>query len=193
MRKEVDKYRDYCHRIREKNMFIPEAGMWSLFVIPMPPSWSKAKKNRMRNKPHQQTPDGDNLLKSILDAMFTKHNPDPNIKINDSHIWDARYSKIWGERGRIIHVLEDPPLKEIHKILKSIREKEALEEKLIYYAEYLKGRSCQCGEQKITGRALCTFCDRKIPVWIKQGLYKDLGEGFEQAFEDACRWLNFQI
>jgi Holliday junction resolvase RusA-like endonuclease len=193
MREAAAKYWDYASRIREKNMSIPEAGMWAIFVLPMPPSWPKSKRNKLRNKPHKQTPDGDNLMKAILDAVFSKHSNNPNIPKTDAHVWDARYSKIWGERGRIIHVLESPPLIKIHGVLRAIREKEKKEEKLAYYAEYLESRKCQCGETKITGRALCTFCTKKVPVHLTQGLWKELGDGFEEAFEEACRWLNFQI
>ncbi|WP_336242107.1 RusA family crossover junction endodeoxyribonuclease [Enterobacter cloacae] len=46
----------------------------------------------MDGQPHQQKPDLDNLKKSLLDALFE----------DDSHIWDARTSKVWGEIGMII-------------------------------------------------------------------------------------------
>ncbi|AIV30125.1 endodeoxyribonuclease RusA [Enterobacter cloacae] len=46
----------------------------------------------MDGQPHQQKPDLDNLKKSLLDALFE----------DDSHIWDARTSKVWGETGMII-------------------------------------------------------------------------------------------
>jgi len=58
----------------------------------MPKSWGKKKKEYFNGKPHQQKPDKDNLEKSLLDAIFN----------DDSHIWDGRVSKIWGEEGRII-------------------------------------------------------------------------------------------
>ena len=60
------------------------------FIIPMPKSWSKKKKAKMVGKPHQQTPDLDNLIKS-LDAIV----PD------DCGIWDKSAKKFWAETGRI--------------------------------------------------------------------------------------------
>jgi Holliday junction resolvase RusA-like endonuclease len=36
----------------------------------MPESWSKKKKERMNLKPHQQTPDADNLFKAFTDTLF---------------------------------------------------------------------------------------------------------------------------
>jgi Holliday junction resolvase RusA-like endonuclease len=58
----------------------------------MPKSWSKTKKLVMDGKAHQQRPDVDNLAKAICDAVFKE----------DSHIWDGRYTKVWGEKGAII-------------------------------------------------------------------------------------------
>lgn len=46
----------------------------------------------MAGKPHQQKPDKDNLEKALLDAIFGE----------DSHIWDGRVTKIWGETGKMI-------------------------------------------------------------------------------------------
>lgn len=46
----------------------------------------------MDGKPHQQTPDKDNLEKALLDAVYD----------NDCRVWDGRVSKIWGREGKII-------------------------------------------------------------------------------------------
>lgn len=61
------------------------------FVIPMPPSWSKKKRAEMLAMPHQQKPDRDNLLKAFQDAFSQ----------DDSHVWDGRTIKLWGEVGAI--------------------------------------------------------------------------------------------
>ncbi len=71
---------------------LPEAGYHITFVIPMPQSWSKKKRAQHAGKPHQQKPDKDNLEKALLDAVFDE----------DSHVWDGRVTKIWGEKGQII-------------------------------------------------------------------------------------------
>ncbi len=63
-----------------------------VFFIPMPKSWSRAKKNKMLFKPHQQKPDLDNLLKSVQDA-FNK---------DDSHAWGVMARKCWAITGMIV-------------------------------------------------------------------------------------------
>lgn len=88
----VMRYRMFCDEARLHGIRVPENGVHITFVLPMPQSWSKKKRASMDGQPHQQKPDLDNLTKSLLDALFE----------DDSHIWDARTSKIWGETGMII-------------------------------------------------------------------------------------------
>jgi len=57
----------------------------------MPKSWSKKKKAEMLGQPHQQKPDIDNLLKALMDAVLPE----------DSHIYDIRATKYWGNVGGI--------------------------------------------------------------------------------------------
>lgn len=61
------------------------------FVIPIPKSWPKYKKLEMNGKPHQQTPDIDNLVKAWMDALAT----------NDSFVHTVFAKKVWGEKGEI--------------------------------------------------------------------------------------------
>jgi Holliday junction resolvase RusA-like endonuclease len=61
------------------------------FVIPMPKSWSIRQKSLMNGRPHKQTPDLSNLLKSLEDAL----------RKEDKEIWDVHASKRWGETGLI--------------------------------------------------------------------------------------------
>lgn len=91
-RPEVLRYRAFCDEVRLNNVSLPESGYHVIFVLPMPPSWSKKKLSLMDGKPHQQKPDKDNLEKALLDAIFGE----------DSHIWDGRVTKIWGETGKMI-------------------------------------------------------------------------------------------
>ncbi|BFT80914.1 RusA family crossover junction endodeoxyribonuclease [Enterobacter roggenkampii] len=88
----VMRYRLFCDEVRLHGIQVPENGAHITFVLPMPQSWSKKKRAAMDGQPHQQKPDLDNLTKSLLDALFE----------DDSHIWDARTSKVWGETGMII-------------------------------------------------------------------------------------------
>lgn len=55
------------------------------FVMPMPSSWSAKERDRLSGKPHQQTPDIDNLCKSLLDHLAKE----------DKYIWHIEASKYW--------------------------------------------------------------------------------------------------
>ena len=62
------------------------------FYIKMPKSWSKKKKAEMYLSPHKQTPDIDNLTKSLMDCLLKE----------DSHIWSINARKFWYDHGAII-------------------------------------------------------------------------------------------
>lgn len=87
----VMRYRAFCDDIRARNCTVPESGAHITFHIPMPKSWSNKKRAEMHGKPHQQTPDVDNLTKALLDAIYT----------DDSGVWDMRTTKRWSEIGCI--------------------------------------------------------------------------------------------
>lgn len=87
----VMKYRAYKDEIRLRQVQVPEAAAHITFVLPMPASWSKKKRQSMSGQPHQQKPDVDNLHKGLLDALFD----------DDCRVWDHRVTKIWGESGAI--------------------------------------------------------------------------------------------
>jgi|TARA_R110000823_G_scaffold149486_1_gene280253 Holliday junction resolvase RusA-like endonuclease len=65
--------------------------IYCVFNIPMPPSWSKKKKEEMLGKNHQQRPDIDNLLKGLMDALLEE----------DSHIHTVYANKVWSDEGSI--------------------------------------------------------------------------------------------
>lgn len=88
----VMRYRAFCDEVRLHDIQVPPADSHITYIIPMPKSWSQKKRALMDGKPHQQKPDVDNLTKALLDALFD----------DDSHIWDVRTSKLWGEVGHII-------------------------------------------------------------------------------------------
>jgi len=98
----VLRYRKYRDDLRflcsHSNVSVNAGVLGILFIMPMPKSWSKKKRAAMNGKPHQQTPDLDNLIKAVQDTLFK----------DDSHIW--KYSpppyKIWGYIGTIIFKTE---------------------------------------------------------------------------------------
>jgi Holliday junction resolvase RusA-like endonuclease len=87
----VMRYRAFADAVRQVGVEIKVSGEHVEFHLPMPKSWSKKKHAEMLGKPHQQTPDVDNLLKALMDAVHK----------DDCHIWDIRASKVWSDIGMI--------------------------------------------------------------------------------------------
>lgn len=90
----VMKYRAFADECRAKGVKIEQSGQKITFLIPMPKSWSKKKREAMFLKPHQQTPDVDNLLKALLDATHKQ----------DCAVWSVWAEKRWFSVGSIIIV-----------------------------------------------------------------------------------------
>lgn len=88
----VLRYRAFKDEVRLHRVQVPECRAHIIFVLPMPKSWSKEKREEMDGTPHMVKPDKDNLEKALLDAVFRE----------DSQIWDSRVSKFWGTEGKII-------------------------------------------------------------------------------------------
>jgi len=106
----VLKYHAFKDECRIRNVEIPVNGALIEFYIPMPKSWSLKKKEKMAYTPHRQTPDIDNLLKGIFDAVLKE----------DSHIWSIYSIKIWSFEPRIIIDELDPEI--IHQKLPRLLE-----------------------------------------------------------------------
>jgi Holliday junction resolvase RusA-like endonuclease len=88
------RYRLFADELRYQAMdmkFVLPDSFAVEFIIPMPKSWSIRQKSLMNGKPHKQTPDLSNLLKSLEDAL----------RKEDKEIWDVHASKRWGETGLI--------------------------------------------------------------------------------------------
>lgn len=88
----VVRYRAFCDELRLLMRGFHLSDAVSLqFVLPMPVSWSKKKRAALNGQPHQQKPDVDNLVKSVLDALLA----------DDSSIHTVHATKTWGEEGSI--------------------------------------------------------------------------------------------
>lgn len=88
-------YRDFCDELRVKTRiarYVPNGQITVDFVMPMPLSWTKKKRQQTNLEPHRQTPDLDNLVKAFLDALMA----------DDSSIFRINAKKIWGDIGQII-------------------------------------------------------------------------------------------
>jgi Holliday junction resolvase RusA-like endonuclease len=71
-----------------------------VFHVEMPKSWSKAKRARMKGRPHQSKPDSDNMTKALFDALSKE----------DQSVWDYHVTKIWDEEGYIEVIMGEPCL-----------------------------------------------------------------------------------
>lgn len=66
------------------------------------------------------------------------------------------------------------------------------EKDIKYYTGKLISLDCPCGRSKQRGMAFCSKCYFKLPLKMRQALYKCIHEGFEAAYEAACEFLNNQ-
>ena len=85
-------FKDLINLAAKNQNFTLGECFYAIFEIEMPKSWSKKKKDTLDGKPHQQKPDGDNLIKSVQDSMLQE----------DSHIWKFSAEKRWAKKNRII-------------------------------------------------------------------------------------------
>ena len=67
-------------------------------VRPLPKSWSKKKKDDHRGQYASPTPDTDNIIGAVMDALF----PD-----NDNMVVEITARKIWGDLPKIIIKLQE--------------------------------------------------------------------------------------
>lgn len=84
-------YRKNKVRLRREFGRILVEGLMKLTVVairPMPKSWSAQKRRMMDGEPAQPSPDLDNILGAVMDALFPK---------NDNHIVSIEAHKVWGE------------------------------------------------------------------------------------------------
>ena len=88
------RYHAWKQELQLLGLEVPNSGARIQFILPMPKSWSAGKRYAMDGKPHEQTPDIDNLLKGLLDAA--------RYNVGDHNVWYIdRLSKVWGETGAI--------------------------------------------------------------------------------------------
>ena len=85
-RKSVVKYRNFADILKlECKNFRSNGHIMMAFYLPFPKSYSNKQRIALAGKPHTLRPDIDNLVKSVLDALFE----------NDSHIYSIVAVKWW--------------------------------------------------------------------------------------------------
>lgn len=88
----VTRYWAFKDEVRRLKIEVPIKNCHVIFIMPIPRSWAKKKKEAMWMKPHLQVPDADNLCKGLLDAIYG----------DDKVVYDIRPSKAWGYEGAIV-------------------------------------------------------------------------------------------
>lgn len=58
-----------------------------------------------------------------------------------------------------------------------------------FYYDELMGEGCQCGRAKRKKMSLCYKCYKSLPRHMQQDLYQLLGQGYEEAYDEAVKWL----
>jgi hypothetical protein len=61
---------------------------------------------------------------------------------------------------------------------------------LKFFVETLKSGECQCENTKKPGFSFCFRCYKRLPGELANALYRGIGAGYEQAYEEAFRYLN---
>ena len=75
-------------------------GLLKLTIVairPMPHTWSREMRRLMLGEPAKPSPDLDNIIGAVMDALF----PD-----NDDHVVSLEAHKIWGETGQLQITIE---------------------------------------------------------------------------------------
>jgi len=54
----------------------------------------------------------------------------------------------------------------------------------------LRGVVCRCGREKHSGETFCKACYFRLPPLLRRALYKRVGEGYENAYAEACGFLD---
>jgi len=58
-----------------------------------------------------------------------------------------------------------------------------------FYLQELNSEECACGSWKKPRYAFCWVCYHKLPDYMQKELYQRLGDGYEEAYDEAARWL----
>ena len=84
-------YRKNKVKLRQQFGTVLVEGLLKLTVVAtrqMPKNWSQQQRRLMDGEPAQPSPDLDNILGAVMDALFPK---------NDNHIVSIEAHKVWGE------------------------------------------------------------------------------------------------
>jgi hypothetical protein len=69
------------------------------------------------------------------------------------------------------------------------RRKKKMKDQEFYISE-LRSEECQCGKTKKSKMSLCFQCYSSLPKEMQRDLYRPLGRGYEEAYDNAVKLLN---
>lgn len=58
-----------------------------------------------------------------------------------------------------------------------------------FYIKELMSDECACGRPKRPGHSFCYRCYRSLPGHMQHDLFQIVGNGYEEAYEAAVKWL----
>ena len=53
----------------------------------------------------------------------------------------------------------------------------------------LVSKQCHCGSPKASGKSHCRTCYFRLPPQLQKSLYRRLGEGYEEAYNESLEVL----
>lgn len=56
----------------------------------------------------------------------------------------------------------------------------------------LIGTACQCGSEKVKHQTFCRKCYFALPRHIQNRLYQKVGNGYEEAYQEAVDFLSLK-
>lgn len=62
-----------------------------------------------------------------------------------------------------------------------------------FYLEQFKSEECLCGRTKKPRFSFCYRCYKALPGDMQKDLYQPFGNGYEEAFDEACQFLQMGV
>ena len=90
----VQRYRSFRDQVAWQRLELPADFFHAIFLIECPRSWSQKKRKEHVGQPHTSTPDADNLMKALIDAVYRGK--------DDAHVWNYATTKLWSGMAGIV-------------------------------------------------------------------------------------------
>jgi len=62
-----------------------------------------------------------------------------------------------------------------------------------FYIQSLASNECLCGRPKKPRNTFCYQCYQALPAEMQKALYLRLGDGYEEAVDEACQHLQQEV